>query len=71
MLLKRGIRENSDGIEMSKNKVRLLTRNLLWGCSGGMGAKPSAQKFCFFLQKQLNFRSILIKIDAFEMWQRN
>ena len=71
MLLKRGIRENSDVIEMSKNMVRLLTRNLQWGCSGGMGAEPSAQKFCIFLQKELNFRPILIKIDAFEMWQRN
>ena len=51
MLLKRGIRENSGGIEMSKNMVSLLTRNLQWGCSGGMGAEPSAQKFCIFLQK--------------------
>ena len=51
MLLKHGIRENSGGIEMSKNMVRLLTKNLQWGCSGGMGAEPSAQKFCIFLQK--------------------
>ena len=71
MLLKRGIRENSAGIEMSKNMVRLLTRNLQWGCSGGMGAEPSAQKFCIFLQKSLNFSRILTKINAFEMWKKN
>ena len=53
MLLKRGIRENFGGIEMSKNMVRLrrITKNMQWGCSGGMGAEPSAQKFCIFLQK--------------------
>ena len=51
MLLKRGIGENSGGLEMSKNMVRFLTRNLQWGCSGGMGAEPRAQKFCTFLQK--------------------
>ena len=39
-----------------------------WGSGGGA---PSPRKFCIFLQKQLNFRAILIKINAFKTWHRN
>ena len=54
MLLKRGIRENSGGIEMSKNMVRLLTRNLQWGCSGGIrGRSPALKNFVFFCKNNL------------------
>ena len=35
------------------------------------GGAPSARKFCIFLQKQLNFRAILIKNIAFKTWHRN
>ena len=38
----------------------------------GLRAEPPAhKKFCLFLQKQLNFRAILIKICAFKAWHRN
>ena len=35
------------------------------------GGAPSARKVCIFLQKQLNFRAILIKNNAIETWHRN
>ena len=38
---------------------------------GSGGGAPSARKFCIFLQKQLNFRVIVIKNIAFKTWHRN
>ena len=35
---------------------------LFWGSGGGASRAP---KFCVFLQKQLNFRAILIENNAF------
>ena len=39
--------------------------------SGGWGEAPSARKFLFFWQKLLNFRPILVKLNAIKTWQRN
>ena len=58
MLLKRGIRENSGGIEMSKNmiKLRRVTKNLQWGwgCFNSLGEEPQALKnFVVFCKNNL------------------
>ena len=40
------------------------------GSKGSGGTAPSARRFCKF-KKQLNFRPILAKINAFLTWHRN
>ena len=37
---------------------------------GSEGGAPSAQKFCIFLQKLPNFKTILIKNNAFKTWHK-
>ena len=66
--------------------TQAVARNLhCGGCFGGLGAgppvtrgqcrladeAPSAQKFCIFLQNELNFKAILIENNAFKTWHRN
>ena len=55
MLLKRGIRENSGGIEVSKNMIRLksVARNMQWrgAVSGNWGKNPHRSKILYFFAK--------------------
>ena len=70
---------------VAKN-LQLRTVKEIWGCGdeapichrlGGLGAKPPAvggtalEIFVFFWEKYLNFRPILIEINAIETWHRN
>ena len=55
-------------------RLRRVARNLQWrGCGfGGPKAEhPALKNFVFSFAKKLNFRPILIKINASEMWHRN
>ena len=52
------------------------SQKLAMGGGGGLfweseGGAPSARKFCIFLQKELNFRAILMKNNAFKTLHRN
>ena len=40
------------------------------GCFGGLGAEPPTLEILHFA-KQLNFKAILIKNNAFKTWHRN
>ena len=65
MLFKHCIRENSGGIEISKNIIRFrrVARNLQWEAVWELvGRAQCAREKKFFLQNLRNFRHILIKI---------
>ena len=53
-------------------RLRRVARSLPWNLFrvSGEGAPRVRKFFVFCLQKQLNFRLILIKIIGFEMWQK-
>ena len=76
MLLKRGIRKNSGGIEIRGAKTLINSGTLPEIANGeeavlGVGSGAlSARKFCMFLLRELNFWPILIKMNAFETWHR-
>ena len=53
MFLKRGIRENSGGIEMSKNMVKLEPNICDGAVLGVWGRSPALKNFVFFCKNNL------------------
>ena len=54
--------------------IRRVARKLQWGAEppAAVGnAKPAFETFAFFWQKYLNFRPILVNVDAIKTRHRN